>query len=151
VEGREVVNTIGLVHTETIEGTRPCLLVAIHSAVLGDGYAGSASGKVGEVCKLGCQGSVLSNGQKRAHTIMQRFPQKPGASEFARTKRGPTSLKKLGRMATRRRRAGDRPTGGPTATTKFTGKVIAEGGLRIRDWEGKVMTRVNLNGKVILS
>jgi hypothetical protein len=47
VGGPEVVNTIGLVHTETIEGTRPCLLVATHSAVLGDGYAGSASGEVG--------------------------------------------------------------------------------------------------------
>jgi hypothetical protein len=50
------VNTIGLVHTETIEGTRLCLLAVTHSAVLGDGYAGSASDEVGEVCRLGMPG-----------------------------------------------------------------------------------------------
>jgi hypothetical protein len=55
VGGDEVVNTRGLVHTESIEGTRPCLLVVTHSAVLGRGYAGIASsevGEVGEVCSL---------------------------------------------------------------------------------------------------
>jgi hypothetical protein len=57
---REVVNTIGVVHTETIEGTRPCLLVATHSAVLGDGCADSASDEVGEVCRLGMPGARVA-------------------------------------------------------------------------------------------
>jgi hypothetical protein len=40
--------------------------------------------------------------------------------------------------------------GGHKATTKFTGKVIAHCGLPIRDRDGKVIARADLDGKVIM-